>query len=207
MGSFRFLNRLWTLVHEVAPTLPAAGMAAPPSPAGASPLSAEGIELRRKRHETVGEVTRDIEGKFGFNTAISSVMELVNLAKAFAPKTEGDRFVLRDALEATVVLLAPMVPHAAEELWRALGRGGPDATIFREKWPAHDPELAKRAEVEIAIQVNGKVRGRETVPRDVPEDEVKRVVLANERVKGYVDGKTVVKFVYVPNKLANIVVK
>ena len=204
MGSYRFLNRLWTLVHEVAPTLPNPGLAEA-APGGASALSPAGIELRRKRHETVGEVTRDIDGKFGFNTAISSVMELVNLARALTPQTEGDRFALRDALEATVVLLAPMVPHVAEELWRVLGRDVP--TIFREKWPTHDPELAKRAEVEIPIQVNGKVRGREVVPRDAPEEELKTTVLANERVKGYVSGKTIVKVIVIPNKLVNIVVK
>ncbi|HVY60199.1 MAG TPA: class I tRNA ligase family protein, partial [Planctomycetota bacterium] len=209
MGAYRFLNRVWTLVHEAAPMLPASGMAAPPvvsgAGAGTGTLSPGGIELRRKRHETVGEVSRDIDGKFGFNTAISSIMELVNTAKATTPATEGDRFVMRDALEAVTILLAPMVPHVAEELWRVLGHDVP--TIFREKWPAHDPELAKRAEIEIAIQVNGKVRGREVVPRDVPEDEVKKVVLANERVKGYIDGKTVAKVIIVPNKLVNIVVK
>ncbi len=202
-GAYRFLNRLWTLVHESVPALPPVGRASPTPGTGA--LSPAGKELRRKRHETAGKVTRDIDGAFGFNTAISAVMELCNLAKSFAPATEGDRYALRDALETAVVLLAPMVPHVAEELWRVLGHDVP--TIFRERWPSFDPEMAKRAEIEIPIQVNGKVRGREVVPRDAPEDELKAVVLANERVKSYVDGKSIVKVIVVPNKLVNIVVK
>jgi leucyl-tRNA synthetase len=202
VGCWKFLGRLWTMVHEAAPHV--AGDRAPVSPGA---LSAEGAELRRKTHETIAKVTRDIEGAFGFNTAIAAIMELVNKAKAIAPATANadDRRALRDALEAAVILLAPMVPHIGEELWRVLGHDV--ATIFREPWPKADPEAMKRAEIEIAIQVNGKVRSREKVPAGAGDDEVREVVLRNGRVRGYLDGKEVVKTIVVPGKLVNIVVK
>jgi len=204
LGPHRFLNRLWTLVQESIPQLPAAGAAAP---AGVA-LSAAGKECVRKRHETVGKVTSTFQRGFQFHTAISAVMELTNTLKAEAPVNDADRHALRSGLEAAVALIAPMVPHIAEELWCALGRNeGRASSIFQAGWPTWDPELAKKAEIEIAIQVNGKVRGREVVPRDVAEAEVKEVVLANERVKGYLEGKTIAKVIVVPNKLVNIVVK
>ncbi len=238
VGAYRFLGRLWSLVHEARGKLPAAaptpragdhlaelGLSArsgqlvflppaPTAPPSASPrggegeLSAAGKELRRKTHETIAKVTRDVEGAFQFNTAIAAIMELVNQAKAIDLEKAGpdDLGALRAAIEAAVLLLAPMVPHVAEELWVALGHTDKES-IFREAWPTFDPELAKRAEIEIAIQVNGKVRGREVVPRDAPEDELREVVMANPRVQCYLDGKQVVKTVIVPNKIVNIVVR
>jgi leucyl-tRNA synthetase len=201
LGAHRFLHRLWTLVHESLPSLPPAGSAAP---AGIA-LSAAGKEWRRKRHETVGSVSAKFQQGFHFHTATSAIMELVNTLKAGEPANDADRSALRDGLEAAVLCIAPMVPHFAEEAWRALGHDVP--TVFRVPWPSWDPELAKEAEIEIAIQVNGKVRGREVVPRDAGEARVREVVLANERVKGYVDGKMIAKVIVVPNKLVNIVVK
>jgi len=205
VGPSRFLNRLWTAVHEAAPRATALG---DPASVDATKLTPAGRELRRKTHETIGRVTADTDRGFQFNTAIAAVMELVNACGAVDAETAGDDDVrvLRAALEAATLLLAPMVPHVAEELWRALGHAE-DETVFRVPWPRHDPELAKAATVEVVIQVNGKVRGREVVPRDVPEDDVRRAVLENPRVKGYLDGKQVVKTIVVPNKLVNLVVR
>jgi leucyl-tRNA synthetase len=200
VGCSKFLGRLWAAVHEAAPHL-ARG---PIDPAKLSP-SARG--LRRKTHETIAKVTRDIEGAFGFNTAIAAVMELVNQTKDVSPEgaPEDDSRALREALEAAVILLAPMVPHIGEELWRALGHEVD--TIFRERWPVFDPEAARKEEIEYVIQVNGKVRARERLPAGVSGDEIQEAVFANERVKALLAGKTVAKTIVVPEKLVNIVVK
>jgi leucyl-tRNA synthetase len=200
IGCWKFLGRLWTAVHEAAPHLDSA----PIDPARLSPAARE---LRRKTHETIAKVTRDIEGAFGFNTAIAAVMELTNEAKNVpaAASPPDDRRALREALEAAVILLAPIVPHIGEELWRALGHDV--ATIFREKWPAFDAEAARRDEVEYVIQVNGKVRAREKLPAGIAEPELREAVTANVRIRSLLDGKSVVKMVVVPGKLVNIVVK
>ncbi len=203
VGCWKFLGRLWTMVHEAAPHV-AAERGAPPDPRELSPAARE---LRRKTHETIAKVTRDIEGAFGFNTAVAAIMELSNQAKGIDPAAAApaDRRALREALESMVLLLAPMVPHIAEELWRALGHDVD--TIFREPWPQADPEAMRREEVEIAIQINGKVRSRERVPAAASDDEVREAVLRNERVRALLDGKEVVKTIVVPGKLVNIVVR
>lgn len=197
-GSFRFLNRVWKLVRDVLPLLQNA------APLDREMLTDEGKALRRTVHKTIRKVTEDVEERFHFNTAIAAVMELVNAIQAFEPKNgAGNAPVLKEALESVVRLLAPFVPHFAEELWEGLGhRGGIDAA----GWPAVDQAATIDDELLIVVQVNGKLRGKVTVSASASEDEVKASALADAKVNSFIEGKTVRKVIYVPGKLLNIVV-
>ncbi|GIW73147.1 MAG: hypothetical protein KatS3mg102_2689 [Planctomycetota bacterium] len=207
-GCAKFLQRLWAMAHEVrelAGELPAEGQL---GAAALQTLRPEAAELLRKTHETIAKVTHDMEHRFAFNTAVAALMELLNQARAALqlpePRAAGERQVLRWWCEATVRMLAPMAPHIAEELWQALGHR--HDTVFRAGWPEHDPELARPREVEIAVQINGKVRGHERVPADLGREELERRVLASERVQRLLEGRPVRRAVVVPNKLVNLVV-
>ena len=197
-GSFRFLNRVWKLVRDVLPLLQNA------APLDREALTDEGKALRRTVHKTIRKVTEDVEERFHFNTAIAAVMELVNAIQAFEPKNgDGNAPVLKEALESVVRLLAPFVPHFAEELWEGLGHsGGIDAA----GWPAVDQAATIDDELLIVVQVNGKLRGKVTVSASASEDEVKASALADAKVNSFIEGKAVRKVIYVPGKLLNIVV-
>jgi leucyl-tRNA synthetase len=197
-GSFRFLNRIWKLAYESAPFVLSAGPVNPDS------LTEDGKKLRRTVHKTIKKVTEDIEERFHFNTAIAAVMELVNAINAFEAKNHpSNAAVLKEAVESVILLLAPFVPHVSEELWDAIGnRDGVEAM----GWPAFDPAAAVEDELLIVVQVNGKLRGKVTVPASASEDEVKSAALADDKVISFTADKTVKKIVYVPGKLVNIVV-
>ena len=196
-GSYRFLNRVWKLVHEA---LPCTKGAPPVDPAG---LTEEGKALRRVVHKTIRRVTDDIEGRFHFNTAIAAVMEMVNTLGAFEPKSDSrNAAVLREALVSLVTLLAPFVPHIAEELWEGLGGEG---RLSGAPWPAYDPEAAADEELTVVVQVNGKLRDRVVVPAGATEEETRAAALASDRVRPFTDGKSIRKVVVVPGKLVNIV--
>ena len=160
--------------------------------------------LLRKTHQTIKKVTDDIERSWHFNTAIAAVMELFNLVEAFDPKQpDGERFkVFKFSLEICVRLLSPFVPHIAEELWVMMGH---EPTIFHAPWPKFDEEIAKEEEIEIPIQVNGKLRSRITVPADISDEELKQAVLRNERVIKYTNGKQIRKIILAKRKLVNVV--
>lgn len=196
-GSYRFLNRVWKLVYELAAVRGAGAVAA-------DSLNSEGVRLRRVVHKTIRKVTEDIEERFHFNTAIAAIMELVNAVSASEARNDpACAPVLREALESVVLLLAPFVPHAAEELWEGLGHsGGIDAA----SWPVHDPAAEEEEELTIVVQVNGKLRGKVTVAAGAGEEEVRTAALADDKVKGHIGGKAVRKIIYVPGKLLNIVV-
>ncbi len=197
-GSFRFLMRLWKLVYECLPFI--AGM----EPAASEPASAEAKGLRRAVHKTIRKVTGDLDERFHFNTAIAATMELVNTIQAFTPKNTPEHGpVLREALEAVVRLLAPFVPHFAEELWEALGKA---ESVESAGWPGFDPEATIDDELLIVVQVNGKLRGRVTVAADTDGETIKSLAMADDNVQAFVAGKTPKKVVYVPGKLVNIVV-
>jgi leucyl-tRNA synthetase len=204
-GSFRFLNRLWRMVYNVLSDIQAVKV----GDIDQVSLPKAIKDLRRHTHATIKKVTEDIEGRFHFNTAISAVMELVNAIYAFELPTDDhvDRTpavqVLREAVEATVVLMAPFVPHITEELWEILGH---ETGVFNERWLRYDPEALKADEMLIVVQVNGKVRSRITVPVDVSDDDLKQYALADERVQAYTKDKALRKVVVVPKKLVNIVV-
>ena len=202
-GAHRFLNRLWELVDEQAESLKSV-----PDLTGAdATLAPDARALRRKAHRTIKKVTVDMEETFHFNTAISSVMELVNETRDLlaAGEPTGDAAsVLKHAVESTVLLLSPFVPHICEELWARLGH---EPSILEVPWPSYEEAATKAEEIEIPIQVNGKVRSRITVEADIGDDELREKALADERIAGQVAGKGQVKVVVVPKRLVNIVVK
>jgi len=197
-GSYRFLNRVWRLVFDVLPAVKNAGPSAPES------LSAEGKNLRRAVHKTIKKVTEDIDGRFHFNTAIAAVMELVNTLQGFEGKNAPENVaVLREAVVSVVRLLAPFVPHFAEELWAELGYEG---SVEQAGWPGYDAEAVVDEEITVVIQVNGKLRSKLLVAPDVQEETVKTAALADDKIQVFLDGKNVKKVIYVPGKLVNIVV-
>jgi leucyl-tRNA synthetase len=197
-GSFRFLNRVWKLVFEI---LPLVQSSAVPDPEN---LTDEGKALRRSVHKTIRKVTEDLGARFHFNTAIAAVMELVNTVSAFEPKNDPRTVpIIKEAVESIILMLAPFVPHFAEEVWAELGHVG---GVDKAGWPTYDPAAAVDEELLVVVQVNGKLRGKVTVPAAAAEETVKAAALADIRVKPFIDGKTVRKVIYVPGKLLNIVV-
>jgi leucyl-tRNA synthetase len=201
-GAFRFLNRIWRLVEDWAEPLKNAGW-----PENEGNLPEDLRALRRKTHATIKKVTEDVENRFHFNTAISAVMELVNLVYQVEEKRkESDPTtltVMREAVEAVVVLLSPFVPHVCEELWEALGHSGSVANV---PWPRYDEETIREEEVLMVIQVNGKLRSRITVRARASEEEIREAVFHNQRIQEILEGLEVKKFILVPGKLVNLVV-
>ena len=201
-GSFRFLNRVWRLVNDEPGISRKAG-----KPRKEWELPEDFRALRRKTHLTIKKVTEDIENRFHFNTAISAIMELVNLLYQNEEKMKGDKpytsAVWREALESVVILLSPIVPHICEELWETMGN---TESVANVPWPGYDSEAIKDEEVLMVIQVNGKLRGRIMVGVHASEEEVKETVLAHQRVQELLKDQTLKKLVLVPRKLVNLVV-
>ncbi len=197
-GSFRFLSRIFRFVNENLDVIKSAG-----TPSGNA--SANAKDLRRATHKTIKKVTDDMEDRFHFNTAIASVMELVNALYQFEPgkDTPEDKAALREAVEVLILLISPFAPHIASELWEALDK---DIAIENVPWPVFGPDLIKADEVLIVVQVNGKVRDRITVPAESPDEYVKQAALSQEKVKQFLGGKEPKKVIYVKSKLVNIVV-
>ncbi|MGI6552110.1 MAG: leucine--tRNA ligase [Bacillota bacterium] len=199
-GCFRFLNRVWRLVysyHDLLTNVQPQDQA----------FSDSERELRRVIHGTVKKVTEDIQLRFNFNTAISAIMELVNNFYHYRDKTsikDQNLALVKSGLEKMVLLMAPFAPHVAEELWETLGH---QKSVHQESWPSYSAEALEREEVTVVIQVNGKVRDRLTVAKDLSDEELKRRVLEEPKVLSQLANKEVVKLVIVPNKLVNLVVK
>ena len=221
-GSWRFLARAWRIVDHWCETISGEGIGA----AGdVQPLNGPERALRRKTHETIRRVTADIEERQQLNTAVSAMMELVNELYAFSEqtvtggptrrvdedvaragvceRTEAIR-VVREAVEALVRMLSPFAPHTAEEMWERLGH---PSTLADAAWPEFDPAVAQAEEIVVPIQVNGKVRGRLTVPAGTLEEELKRFALADAAVAPHLAGKTVKKVVVPNGRLVSIVVQ
>ncbi len=194
-GTYRFLGRLWRLVMEVK-DMPAT------SQAGRAPSHMTAIQ--RKTHQTIRKVTEDIDKRFRFNTAIAAMMELVNeLYKAKETlKNPHEVGVIRKAVEYLLVMLSPFVPHIADELWEAIGQQG---MLFTHPWPEHDARLAEDVDVTIAIQVNGKLRATIDVPKDAERSVVENLALKDTNVKRFIEGSSIRKVIYVPNKIINII--
>jgi len=192
-GAYRFLGRLWRLVDKVKDS----------RDSQLSNLNSQlnNRALERKIHQTIRKVTSDIEGSFKFNTAISSVMELVNTAYEVLDK--GNLSDTRVAAQTAVVLLAPFVPHIAEELWERLGNA---PSIFYQAWPGYDEEKAKEEELLLPVQINGKVRSKVAVPAQIPEGELKEKVLSDDKVCFWIKDREIKKIIIVPKKLVNIVI-
>jgi len=215
-GTFRFLVRVWRIVDHWAETVGGEGMPA----CGEDCTDAE-RKLRRKTHETMRRVTVDIEERMHLNTAVSSLMELVNELYDFSEgtahgmPTRGEAPVgrierpqtiaaLREALDALVVMISPFAPHMAEELWQMLGH---PETLSKATWPTFDAAVAKADEVVVPVQINGKVRARITAKADASEDELRELALADAAVKGHTIGKTIRKVVVAKGPLVSVVVQ
>jgi leucyl-tRNA synthetase len=200
-GPHRFLQQVFRLVDRHAEALAKEPRQAPP--AG---LPGPARDLRRKVHQTIDKVTRDVEDRIQLNTAVAALMELKNeILRGEAEVASGPgRPVLREALETLVLLLNPFTPHVCEEMWARLGHEG---GLVRAAWPAYEAEAAREDSVELAVQVNGKVRGHVVVPPGAPEAEIRVKALAEPRVAEHVQGKQVVKLVVVPGRLVSVVVR
>ena len=200
-GASRFLRRLWTRVYVNRDWL-----GRPAEPCRIDAMSAAARDLYRKLHVTIAAITQAIETDFHFNSAIAQIMELMNAVDAAAIGADHpapDRAVCKAALEGLVRLIAPFAPHIAEELWVELGH---TPGIFSAGWPAVDPTALVQDTIEVAIQINGKVRGREQVPAAMGQAELQQLATTSESVRRYTEGKTIRKVIVVPGKLINLVV-
>ena len=195
-GASRFLKRFWKAVHGHAAGGPA-------SKVDAAALAEPQRALRRQVHQTLAKVSDDIGRRRTFNTAIAAVMELLNSVVRAETATPADRAVIHEALELSLLMLSPIVPHICHRLWRVLGHTG---AIIDEPWPQPDPAALVTATVGIVVQVNGKVRGRVTVATGASEAEVRAAALADDNVQRFVAGQPVRKVIVVPGKLVNVVV-
>jgi leucyl-tRNA synthetase len=183
-GVARFLDRVWRLVvREDGSLNPALQTAAPSG------------DVNVLLHQTIKEVTDDVD-QLRFNTAISHLMVLTN-------RLSDEPKLSKTAVEQLVLLLSPLAPHIAEELWQRLGHA---ESLAAERWPGHDPKVLERSEVLMVVQVNGKVRARITVPAETTDAALKQTVLAHEQVKKFLDGQTIKQVVIVPKRLVNIVI-
>lgn len=195
-GSYRFLKRVWAIVdrfmnHEKQDT---------------AALNEDEKKLRRQLHQTIAKVTEDLDGKFNFNTAISSIMELVNEMYHYDEKhDEINRDFSKEILRNLLLLLAPFVPHITEELWQHLGE--PEKSVHSASWPTVDKSALTVEETELAVQVNGKVRATVTVPVGMSKEEIGEKAKALPALQKYTEGKTIVKCIVVPGRVVNIVVK
>lgn len=199
-GSFRFLNRVWRFVYQYSDRIK--GVNIDGESLGELPPDLRNI--RRKTHQTIKKVTEDIGKRFHLNTAISAIMELINALYKLEIKDSDEKalMVLKEAIQSSILLLSPFAPHIAEEMWQGLGNG---ENIFSMPWPAYDREIAREEETEVVVQINAKVRAKVLVSMDKDEEELKRIVVENERVKKWIKDKTIKKWIIIPNKLINIV--
>jgi leucyl-tRNA synthetase len=217
-GSFRFLARVWRLADQLAETIGGEGIPKP----GDLQLDDAERALRRKTHETIRRVTLDLDPRVHLNTAVSSLMEIVNELYVFCarpgcllvgrevqrPEMVGTAArpetlaVLKEALEALILMLSPFAPHMAEELWERLEHAG---GVVAAGWPEYDEAVARPEQIVVPVQVNGKVRGRLTVPADIPEDQLRERALADPHVAKYLEGQTIKKVVIVNGRLVSVV--
>jgi len=194
-GAWRLLTRLWTLVLQQIPSLSTPETSIP------TELGSTDVALRRKTHQCVVRVTEAIEGGFQFNTAIARCNELLALFRSTADQVHPT--IRRETLEFVIRVLAPIVPHFAEELWMHLGH---QKSIFRCGWPQADMNVAKEDEVEMPVQINGKIRARMQFPTDTDQATIQEAVLDCPDVKKWLQDKTIRKIIVVPNKLVNIAI-
>ena len=210
-GIERFLSRVYRFaIRNIRPADPAWAAPLPEK------LGPQARAVQRKLHQTIKRVSDDFQGRWHFNTSISAVMELVNELYA-ASMVSGVNVVaggspaepipvplLREVQKALALLLAPFAPYLAHELWEMLGEKG---SLLRAAWPKYDPALAKEEEIEIPVQVNGKLRSRVVVAADASDDVVRSRAQADEKIALMISGKPIVKVIVVPGKLVNIVVR
>jgi len=199
-GAWRFLNRVYRLIERHAGSLMLVKAETP----NISSATDKEKKLLRKAHQTLQRVTSDFETRWHFNSAIALIMELTNETYACEPLEEGVRpEVQKEVLELLTLMLAPMTPHIAEEMWEILGH---NKGLWTVSWPVANAELAKDDDVEIPVQINGKLRGKLRASAGIGQDEVLALAKADATISAHLAVKRIVKIIYVPNKLLNLVV-
>jgi len=200
-GVSRFLGRVWRLTDKYASFARTGRGQAVLTPSGVA------LKLLRKLHQTTAKITQDFEGRWHFNTCVAAIMELVNEIQGADTQLAAGEVpapVVLELLRTLVLLLAPLAPYLSAELWEVLGEEG---SILRAPWPVSDPELAKEDELEIPVQINGKLVTVIRLAADATTKAIEEAALADEKVQARLVGKTVVKVIVVPGKLVNLVVK
>ena len=195
-GSYRFLKRFWTAVVDHADAGPVEA------------LQKEGLDdgqqaLRRKTHQTIAKISDDLGRRSSFNTAVAASMELINAVNKFDDASPQGRAVEREALEAVVLMLSPMTPHICHALWAQLGHS---TALIDERWPEFDESALELDMIELVVQVNGKLRGRVSVPADADKDAIESLAVADENVRRFIDDNPIRKVIVVPGRLVNVVV-
>ncbi len=195
-GSHRFLKRLWKLAsaHINKGKTPKLDI---------SSLTADQRELRRKIHLTIDKVNDDIGRRYTFNTAIAAVMEMMNALSKSKLSANNDHAIMREGIETATLLLSPIVPHITDALWIALGH---EDELINATWPKSDPAALEQSEIEMVIQVNGKLRGKVSVAKDADQKEIEALAIEDENIKRNIEGKTIRKIIVIPGRLVNIVV-
>ena len=206
-GANRFLTRVWRLALNNIDFLGVKNTDSSKSSIDFDKLSGPGKDVYRKLHQTIKKVSEDILKRFNFNTAISSLMELVNLMYKYQDEVnDGDKdpSLVRELNDNLLILLSPISPFITEELW---GIAGNTSSIHKVKWPGYDEKIAAEDMSTIVFQVNGKLRDRAQMPVGTPKEELENLALSSEKVKNFTDGKSIIKTIVIPDKLVNIVVK
>ena len=197
-GAHRFLNRLWGFAHKNRESLNVKR-----EMTNNNLLTPRALQVLRKTHQTIKRVTNDIERDYHFNTAIAALMELMNEITTFTPLNADDMSVLSFAIKQEILLLAPFAPHIAEELYHALGGSN---SLFDENWPAWDEGLTKEEDIELVIQINGKLRSKVMIPAGLDDESVKEKALQDAKIAEYVKNKPIKKIIIVNGRLVNIVI-
>lgn len=195
-GCFRFLNRVYRLVEELSSIAK--------EDQELNELSKEDKAMRFTIHSTLKKVTEDLSEKFGFNTAISALMELINEMYKYKELENKNNYVIKEGIETIITILSPFAPHIGEELWQMIGKEG---SIFDISWPKYDETALVKDEIEVVVQINGKVRGKLSISSNVSKEEMEKIATEDEKIKSLIEGKEIVKIVAVPKKLVSIVVK
>ncbi|HDH34631.1 MAG TPA: leucine--tRNA ligase, partial [Nitrospirae bacterium] len=198
-GAYRFLKRIWAFAYNNKNLLNKEGN----GDKDHSELSDHDSQLLRKTHQSIKKVTNSIERDYHFNTAIAALMELINEAYAFRQAGDLDPDVLRFCIKQAILLISPFAPHVAEELWRAIGEVG---SVFNEKWPVWDEDIAKEDEIQLVVQINGKVRAKLMVPAGLDDETLKEKAFAEQKIREQINGKPPRKVIVVKGRLVNIVV-
>ncbi len=196
-GASRFIKRFYKSCHE----LISSGIATDVMPAE---FTDKQRSLRLKTHQTIKKVTDDMQRRYTFNTAIAAVMELMNEVNRFKPESDADKSVMREAVESATLMLAPVTPHVCHEIWRELH--GDDLPVVDATWPVVDESALVQDQIEMVVQVNGKLRSKITIASGAGKDDCEKLALADENIQRHTEGKTVRKVIVVPEKLVNIVV-
>ena len=195
-GCFRFLNRVYRLVDELAEVAK--------SNAEVKTVTKEDKAMRLVIHSTLKKVTTDLSEKFGFNTAIAALMELINEMYKYKELDTRNDGIIREGIETIITILAPFTPHIGEELWTMIGKEG---SVFNISWPSYDESALVQDEVEVIVQVNGKLRAKVSMDANISREDMEKVAMEDAKVQAAIEGKDVVKVIAVPKKLVNIVVK